>query len=439
MDLLSNREIAIIFWLIVLIGFLYRKNAFESASSILSSSANIFLSPQILVPFFLMVLYFCSMIFALWEMGVWESNYLKNTLFWFFFVGLSTLFRMNKIADQKNYFSDALKVNVKIIFFIEIVINFYGLPLYMEFIFVPVTALLGAMLAMAEGDEKNKAAVSFILYLMGFMGLLVTAYAFYQLIFDTGEFFSAATLADVILPIALSTLFLPFVFVLRLYIRYQRAFIGLKTTISKTWLRWYAKTLAMLFFRFDVDLLDRWKNSVIRCDTKSIKELHFSLFGMKKLAKYEMNPDRVNFAVGWSPYEAKDFLVSDGLKTGYYTDLGNDEWFASSNLVELEGGIMPNNIAYYIDGNSHAAKCLKLCLNMNEPTSASSAHNELAWLARRLYKEAVGSELPEEYEKAVIAGDTKFGDIKSRNIEVSREEWPSGNGYSLRFEVSTEK
>ena len=46
-------------------------------------------------------------------------------------------------------------------------------------------------------------------------------------------------------------------------------------------------------------------------------------------------------------------------------------WGADSSYLEIGSGILPNNIAYYIDGTEKAAKKLKLKMNINLPEEAT--------------------------------------------------------------------
>lgn len=66
----------------------------------------------------------------------------------------------------------------------------------------------------------------------------------------------------------------------------------------------------------------------------------------------EKYPEKVPLSKGWSPYAAKDFLIQEGIETSYYQPNELDEWFACSPFKELGQEIVPNNIAYYIDGDA---------------------------------------------------------------------------------------
>jgi hypothetical protein len=69
-----------------------------------------------------------------------------------------------------------------------------------------------------------------------------------------------------------------------------------------------------------------------------------------------------------------------------------DEWWASSPYLEIGDAIMPNNLAYYVDGHEAVATTLKLVLNVNAPETAQKARCSFLEIARILYEKALGEQ-----------------------------------------------
>src|SRR5690606_10380688 len=127
----------------------------------------------------------------------------------------------------------------------------------------------------------------------------------------------------------------------------------------------------------------------------SHKELINSFKHIRKVTKFENSVNEVPFKEGWSPYIAKDFLSNEGLATGHYNKLLDNEWHASSPMVELGSEIIPDNIAYYVEGVEGIAKILKIKLSMIDSSRAHSSRETLLALAGTLIQKSLNMNIPE--------------------------------------------
>jgi hypothetical protein len=66
---------------------------------------------------------------------------------------------------------------------------------------------------------------------------------------------------------------------------------------------------------------------------------------------------------------------------------------------------------------------------------AKQAHQALAQAAKRLTQEALRTPLPKAAEQAMAAGKPWRGTLKAATLELVREDWPTGKGYTLNFVV----
>lgn len=130
----------------------------------------------------------------------------------------------------------------------------------------------------------------------------------------------------------------------------------------------------------------------------------------------------------------KDLLVGQGLPTGDYHPSFDDEWYASSTMLELDGGVFPNNLAYYIEGDQHAARRLKLKLNINNPEYAANAEEGL-WIAARILLQAVlDSGEAEEAAEALRGADAIDRLLGKYRVQLRREDFTGlRGGYSRIF------
>lgn len=142
----------------------------------------------------------------------------------------------------------------------------------------------------------------------------------------------------------------------------------------------------------------------------------------------------------WQPAEACDFLANiSGLQTRGYKDLsGEGQYTCSSDYKKLgTDPVLPNNIAYYAQGNSTAVKKLKIVLNVNSKEQSVSAHKELQDASSALTQKAVGIELPNSATTSISQGKPGQWMVAGHMVEVTREDWATGKGYGMHFTISS--
>lgn len=434
MDIFNNREIALGFWLIA--GILWA--AFNA--SVRASFGDVwkaFCSPKILVPLGLMAAYITVLVFGLSEAGLWGWAQLKNTVLWSLSVAAVSLFRVPKIAEDEHYFWHAIRDNFKVIAVLEFVIAFYTLPLWAELLLVPIATILVGMQVVAQGKAEYAPARLLIDWLLTALGGGLVVFAGYKLVTDFGSFAQAGTLSDFALPIALTLLFLPFLYVLALYVSYENAFARLNLTFHEPPLRHYAKRTALFRFHVRAHLLRRWLRNIQMRTPGDRAALRASIAQVKELARRSKAPAAVPPEEGWSPYLAREFLSEDGLvPNDYHQDPIDDAaWFAASPYFEIGEAILPNNIAYYVEGDEHVARRLKLVVNFNDQETAKETRERFAGLAENLFHRALDKDPPEAVRASILQERPHSLAVDDKTILLTRDSWPSGRGYEMHFIV----
>ncbi len=433
MEIFNNREIALAIWLSIgMVLASSRRSIREAFHGIWKA----FFRRPILISLGLMVSYIALVVFGLHETGLWNLGLLKNTVLWSISVATVSLFRIPQIAEDERYFRRVIKDNFKVIAVFEFVVAFYTLPLWAELLIVPLATVLVTMQVYAGGKEEYAPVGKLVSSLLGLFGWGLIVYATYKLVTDFGTFAQLGTLTNFSLPIVLSLLFLPFLFVLALYINYEEAFLRLNFTIKDVTHRRYAKRVALVGFHVRTGLLKRWLSNIGNRVPANKQELKASVAKVKDLAARERHPEIVPPAQGWSPYRAREYLTSEGLIPGdYHQDpLKDTLWFASSTL-EIGSTPLPNNIAYYIEGNEFIAQRLKLVANLNNPETASKTCQRFVEIAGLLFHRALHQEMPDDLQESITAETPSSYMIAGKTVEFVREAWPSARGYSLRFTI----
>ncbi|MBN1972707.1 MAG: hypothetical protein JW787_03655 [Sedimentisphaerales bacterium] len=171
-----------------------------------------------------MLLYIAIIIYPFYVFGLWGVHWIKNTILWIICVAFVMLMQFSKATD-KNYFKNSVRDNLKILIILEFIINIYVFSLWIELILVPSSALIGGMIAIAETDEQYKSVKKLLNFVLSFMGIVLVAYVFYKASTDFGNLATKKNLIDFSLPIVLTIMFLPFVYLTALYSNYETLFV----------------------------------------------------------------------------------------------------------------------------------------------------------------------------------------------------------------------
>jgi hypothetical protein len=439
MDILNNREWALVIWIFASILFVLISPKMDQVrESFLELINNIFVR-AIVAPLVLMLIYIAIMVFGLAKLGLWEIPQLKNTIIWTTSVAILSLFRLESAKADPNFLKNLVLDNLKLIAIIQFVVGFYVSGLVIELMLVPIMAISSAMVAVSERDKKYHLVGKIFNGFLVALGTILIARTLYMLATNFGDFAKIQTVYDFSVPPLLTCLYLPFIFFMMVFTTYELVDTKLRCLIKNPSVRSYAKMYSMFNFHLNIKMIERWASSLPFQDTSSKEGIKKSVKQVFKLVSVEKNPPKVLSGEGWSPYEAKNFLLSEDIKTGYYHSITPDEWFASSTLIEIGDDLLPNNISYYVEGDETTAKCLKLILNVNQREDAEIAHVKLLSSVKVLLKAALGMDATSEIEAAIISGKNKKLNHGSFVFAVEKNVWPlnSIGGYDIKVTISS--
>lgn len=123
-----------------------------------------------------------------------------------------------------------------------------------------------------------------------------------------------------------------------------------------------------------------------------------------------------------------------GLKTRGWKDRGSSDYGCTSPYKDIgPGHPLPNNLAFYAEGQISSVKLLKLVLNVNKPEHAKTSHQALLHTAEILSKKATGQPLSQTLKKALLSGKPIKEKLGNSNITVVRDNWPTGLGYEIKI------
>ena len=222
-ELFNSREIAIAIWLTAFIVFVaYFKTVRKSAGDVLRA----FFTPKLFIPLVLSFLPTAVVIGILAHFGLWDLSVLKETLYWVIGTGLVMFANSMKVQDVKTLFINTTKDTLKLIIILEFIINFYVFPLWAELIIIPFTTLVIMMSTVAKYQKGKEYELTkkFLNGLIVAIGLFITLFAIIELVNNPKPLFTYQNLELFLLPILLSFTYLPSVYLLALYSKYELVF-----------------------------------------------------------------------------------------------------------------------------------------------------------------------------------------------------------------------
>ena len=438
MDILSNRELALSIWILISIIFVLSIPKLKEIRKQIKQILKTLFSKTFIVIYLFMTFYIILIVVGIWKIGLWESHQIKNTLIWVFSVAILSFVKINSIKDDPNFFINTVKDNFKIVVIIEFIIGFYSFSLFIEILLLPVLVFISAFLAYSQTDNKYKVVEKFINNIFAIFGILIIFYSIYMLTTNFDEFVNIQTIYDFYIPPLLTILYLPFIFLILVYITYENIFVRLQFFIKKKTLIRFTKLYIIYRFHFKIKKLERWASILQFQDSSSKKGIINSIKLIFKIYNIEKNPPKILPQNGWSPYKAKEFLTSEGIETNFYNPLGNDEWSSHSNFIDIGNDFMANKLVFYIDGNETTLNSLKIILSIFNKKTAKSAHAKFLSCIKTLLKAASNFDITKEIEMSILKGKNKTFNIGSFTATIEKNAWSKKHdtNYDVKFILS---
>lgn len=438
MDILNNREWALLIWVIPIAIFILFFQKVDEIRESLKELIQAFFVGSILRTLTLMTIYISFVIYGLFKIGLWELHQLKNTIIWSISVGAVSLLRINSIKAEPSFFKKVVFDNLKLIVIIQFVLEFYTYSLTVELILTPILITVVGMLTIAQTNPKLHVVEKFLNGVMVIYGGFLVSHSIYMLATNFSEFAQKQTIYDFYIPPLLTFLYFPFLFSYMVFITYETVFSRVHSVIKDLKVRRFAKIYSLLKFHFRFRLLERWANILRHQNTSSKEGIVQSINQIFKMIKTEKNPPEIPSEKGWSPYKAKDFLLKEGVATGYYHPIGEDEWMAISSFIEIDDGIIPNKISYYIVGTEKEAKSLKILLDVQSIKSANQAHAKLLSSVRTLLAASLNLDLPKEIKMAIKKGENQEFKLGHLIANIEKNIWSKKPfiQYNINFVLS---
>ena len=256
MGLFNNREIATGCWLCVLLIWM------ASNTSIRASSSNVlqaFFRFKILVPILIMLLYVILIVSFLAAINIWNFSLFKDTIIWFFFFAIATMMRSVISYDEpQKLFFTLMTDNLKLVIFLEFLVNTYTFSLLIELILIPITTLILSIGAIVDSGEKFSSLKRLIIQIQLIFVLIALIIVVSRAIADFNSLLTVDVVRSIILTPLLSILLLPLIYIFILVSKYEEVFMRINFGEPKAKrLRRYAYYQILMYVGFNLVLIHK--------------------------------------------------------------------------------------------------------------------------------------------------------------------------------------
>jgi hypothetical protein len=255
---LSNRETAIAIW--ILIGLIWAFTQSKIRQSLLLVIKSFF-AWKLSLSYLAMLSYIAIVLFILHGVGIWNRTHITTIILWIICVGFVMLFENSK-ANDESFFKNSVKANLKVLVVFEFLINFYVFSIWVELLLVPISGIIGGLLGIAAVKKEYASLQKSLNNLITFIGTLLVGYALYMAISDYKNLFTLNNFESFMLPILLTIMFLPFVYLWALYANYETLFTRYQFFANHKSFLPYLKKKTFLAFRLNLWLLTKWAKHI---------------------------------------------------------------------------------------------------------------------------------------------------------------------------------
>lgn len=430
----NNREIATGLWIIL--GLLFCLSRADLRSS-LWSVAKTLMTPKLLLFFGIVALNVTVLCWLLAELGFWSKSQLPPTVLWFVMGGCVFSGRALQSKEDDQYFRNLFRGSFKLGGIFEFIVFTHTFSLVTELVLVPILFFLAATLAFAKTKSEYAKAKFLPKLILATFAIVLVWNSVSAIWSQPDQFFTIDTGRNFVLPILLTVGSIPVFYLLFCYSHIEQARIQIdQKAFQSEDLKEYARKRFFQIFPLRPWLLRRATRQFHALPARNNADVDQIISDILNYERDEEAQPFVDPKEGWSPFAAREFLREKGLRTNDFRK-GYDEYWASSEYVDLDSHVLPNKAVFYIEGQEGVVTMLKLTGKFMDDFDSGEAVQKFRAVGALLCEKAVGnvdiavdSLIPssEVFENEMI--------IDGTTIRAWGERYPSNRGFEVFLTLS---
>ena len=368
---------------------------------------------------------------------IWQVDQLFPTLMWFFFTGLTLVFRVFTINENDNYFVSVFRDSWKIAIIFEFIVVLSAFSLLTELILQPAIFIWGMMVVIASEEVRYKKVTVLLEWLMVLFIVISLWHSLSNIWAKPESFLSSSTARNFIFPSLLAIGSIPFTYMAFCYSKVESANIQLRFQHFKNdELKTYAKRRVFLIFFFRPWLLKRAMRQLHLLPVNNRAYVNQIIKDILEYNRQEKNPSQIEPSRGWSPHTAVNMLVEHGLKTKDYHEIADEqEWWACSDPINLTDDFIASTVSFYISGDREVVKSLKLSGHFDDETNTEYAMELFGQIAISLFHKSF--RLFDVDDCTIVVSKVDFStELHGAHVNWKYDRWPSDKGFGVALTIS---
>ena len=196
------------------------------------------------------------MVYIFYRFRLWDTSFINDTIVWIVGVAFVMYLNVNRVNNDE-FFKKTIIDNLKLIIVLEFIINLYVFNFWVELFLVPLIAILVGVMGISSSNPENKQVESCLNTVFIVIGMGFLSYAIYNIIIDFQGFLSIDNLKKFLLPIVFTVIFLPFIYVMALYVTYDLIFRQIMNLIKDESLARYTRQKTIFSFHLNLKYLNK--------------------------------------------------------------------------------------------------------------------------------------------------------------------------------------
>jgi hypothetical protein len=219
----NNRDWSLLIWTVIFFSFILYIGR-ENLSSLLSAIFNKHIFPVLVA----MIGYIFLCLYAFERTALWNNSMIKDSIVWTCAVAMPMFFKANTAAKGEYHWKEAVVDNLKLAGLVEFIVNTYVFDLWIELLLVPFLTFVSILSAFSAVDQKHKAVHKLFNLVLSIAGMIMLYHAVKFIIIDFKGFASFQNLKSFVFPVVMTVAYLPFIYLVSLYIAYEEFFVRVR-------------------------------------------------------------------------------------------------------------------------------------------------------------------------------------------------------------------
>ncbi|NCT71149.1 MAG: hypothetical protein GXC75_09400 [Xanthomonadaceae bacterium] len=427
---LTDRELATLTWLLIAALSLLMAKGIRKATWTLIKAV---FGNKLRTAFLLALLYCTSAFFLLLKTNVAEQANVKTAVLWFLTFALPSLGQTISNEEDRSHLIKILREAIGANALIAFLVSSYTFSFAAELVLVPAATLFSLLIAIPKSGNSSPIE-KFAIASMAIIATLFLARVAYGVFNDFANFASLATGREFVLPVAMTVLYLPFLFSMHLFVVYEIGIIRAKNSIKDHELYSYAIRRSAIHFNVDAIGFKKWLKHIAHFRPKSREDVDASIKHIRRVRRRDMNPFRVPPEIGWLPETAKKFLSDEDLAADDYYE-NHSGWSASSKHRKVGSRPLHDTLHYFIRGDEFSVTQLFLELVVFEDDGSEESLDMFCAVAGKLISRAAYGHDGKESNVSLSFDGTPVA-IGRIQAKMTKEVWKTGNGgYELELAI----